>query len=121
MRPEVGAGDLSSALEPKSLWHLRGCGRGDQGAPEPGALEAQKLTGTGRDGQSPDAALLPAHHEVLAFWGTLSPPLTRRPGLCHLQFFLPDVGEAAPMVAIATNARGNVLEGAQHSWVKHFI
>jgi len=29
-----------------------------------------------------------AHHEVLAFWGMLSPPLTWRPDLCQLQFFL---------------------------------
>lgn len=115
MRPEVGAGDLSSALEPKSLQHLHGRGRGDQGAPELGALIALKHAGLqGQAGMV--KALMPlwwALHEVLAFWRILSPPLTWRPGLCHQQFFLPDVGEAVPAVAVATSARGTILERAQ--------
>lgn len=53
-----------------------------------------------------------AHYDVLAFWGMLSPPLTWRPGLCQPRFFLPD-GEAVPTVVVATNARGNVLEGTK--------
>lgn len=115
MRPEVGVRDLSSAPEPKSLQHLHRRGREDQAAPEPEALIALKHAGLqGQAGMV--KALMPlwwAHHEVLAFWGMPSPPLTWRPGLCQPQFFLPDGGEAVPAAAVATNARGDVLEGAQ--------
>jgi len=78
------------SLDPKSLRHLHGRGRGHQGAPELGALVALKHAGLlGQAGMV--KALRPlwwAHHEVLAFWGMLSPPLTWRPDLCQLQFFL---------------------------------
>lgn len=103
VRPEVGAGNRSSAAEPKSLRQLHGHGREDQGVPELGAL-------------------IPRKHAGLQGWAgmvkALMAPLMCSPRApCLLGGVeptsrietLPNAGDAAP----TTSARGNGLEGTQ--------